>query len=118
MYRHLTENKLICSKQFGFLKQRSAADLHLLMGSKWAKALDEGLQTLVVAVDIEGAFDRVWHKGLTVKLESVGITGRLLELLKDYLSERSFHVNVGGFTSKEHPVMAGVPQGSVLGPLM
>ena len=83
IYNHLKENKLICRRQFGFLKQRSAADLHLLMSSKWAKALDDGLQTLVVAVDIEGAFDRVWHRGLIAKLESLGISGDLLELLKN-----------------------------------
>ena len=88
------------------------------MSSKWAKALDVGRQTLIVAVDIEGAFDRVWHKGLIAKMESVGIGGNLLELLTNYLGKRSFHVDVGGFRSEEHPVMAGVPQGSVLGPLM
>ena len=86
---HLLQNKVICPRQHGFLKSRSAADLHLLMTSRRAKSLDKGLQTLVLAVDIEGAFDRVWHGGLIVKLRSVGISGKVLELMKCYLRNRS-----------------------------
>ena len=72
----------------------------------------------MLAVDIEGAFDRVWHEGLMVKLKSVGIGGKMLKLLKDYLTDRSLRVTINGQTSKQYPIRAGVPQGSVLGPLM
>ena len=114
----MTENRLISERQFGFMKHRSASDLHLLMSSKWAKALDSGLQTLVIALDIEGAFDRVWHKGLLAKLEAFGISGKLLAILGDYLQDRSLQVTVNGSTSRAYPIAAGVPQGSVLGPLL
>ena len=115
---HLEENRIISSRQHGFRKNRSAADLHLLLSSKWSKALDKGLQTLVLALDIAGAFDRVWHGGLIVKLKSVGITGNLLNILENYLEGRSLKVCINGVTSCEYPILAGVPQGSVLGPLM
>ena len=115
---HLLKNRIISSRQHGFLKARSAADLHLLMSARWAKALDQGLQTLVLAVDIEGAFDRVWHEGLITKLESVGIGGKVLPLLASYLKGRSLRVTLNGVTSDQYPIKAGVPQGSVLGPLM
>ena len=118
MQQHLMKNKLISSRQHGFLKNRSAADLHLLMTSKWSKALDDGMQTLVLAIDIEGAFDRVWHGGLLAKLESMGFSGCLLKLIRSYLCERTLKVILNGTTSNEFPIRAGVPQGSVLGPLL
>ena len=118
IYKHLTENRIINGRQHGFRKERSAADLHLLLSAKWSKALDKGLQTLVLALDIEGAFDRVWHQGLLAKLQSVGISGELLELIENYLSNRSLRVCISGKTSDLFPMRAGVPQGSVLGPLL
>ncbi|XP_042886752.1 uncharacterized protein LOC122262709 [Penaeus japonicus] len=67
---HLKRNHLLCSRQFGFRKQRSAADLHLLMSSDWSRALDTGRHTAIIALDIEGAFDKVWHRGLLEKNQS------------------------------------------------
>ena len=64
------------------------------------------------------AFDRVWHKGLIHKLESIGIGGKLLSFLKDYLSERYQRVIIDGQSSDPGLIKAGVPQGSVLGPLL
>lgn len=66
--------------------------------------------------DISGAFDTIWHNGLLSKIKSLGIEGNLA-LLKDYLSDRSLTVVVGGEESERYPIKAGVPQGSLLGPL-
>jgi hypothetical protein len=72
----------------------------------------------VVFLDISKAFDRVWHKGLLFKLKKCGITGKLLDWLKDYLTDRQQRVIVNGEFSEWGKIQAGVPQGSVLGPLL
>ena len=115
---HLDKHRLLCTRQYGFRPGRSAADLHLLLTSEWSAALDAGKATAVVALDIEGAFDRVWHAGLLEKLRGTGVDGPLLQLFSDYLRERHLKVIVDGQESREQPVRAGVPQGSCLGPLL
>ena len=80
--------------------------------------MDNRRFTYVIALDIAGAFDRVWHAGIIAKLESMGIHGNLLMMLESYLRDRRFHVVVNGHSSKEYPVGASVPQGSVIGPLL
>ena len=64
------------------------------------------------------AFDRVWHKGLIFKLKQHGIDGEFLKWLTDYLSERQQKVIIRGCISSPKPINEGVPQGSVLGPLL
>ncbi len=72
----------------------------------------------MVFCDVSRAFDRVWHKGLLFKLERVGVAGPLLEWLKDYLKDRMQRVVINGQMSSWQYILAGVPQGSVLGPLL
>ena len=115
---HLNTTKIISERQYGSRKGRSAADLHLLLMSRWSSALDKGLKTIALAIDIDGAFDRVWHEGLLTKLRSMGVTGNALSLLRDYLTGRHLKVVINGYTSEARPICAGIPQGSVLGPLL
>ena len=68
-------------------------------------------------LDISKAFDKVWHDGLVFKLKTYGITGPLLLLIESYLSSRQQHVILNGKSSDWSFITAGVPQGSVLGPL-
>ena len=72
----------------------------------------------MIALDIAGAFDLVWHRGLLATLEQLGVTEWLLELFSSYLYGRSLRVVVSGCTSASFPVETSVPQGSILGPLL
>ena len=69
-------------------------------------------------MDISKAFDKVWHEGLLYKFKSLGISGELYQLLKNYLSDKLQRVVLNGQTSPWSPVLAGVPQRSILGPLL
>ena len=69
-------------------------------------------------LDISRAFDKVWHEGLLYKLESFGISGNLPKLFQSYLNNRQQRVVLNGQYSKWAPVLAGVPPGSILGPLL
>ena len=73
---------------------------------------------LSVYFDISKAFDRVWHRGLLLKLESIGVRGKLLKWFKNYLTDRTQAVVIKGEKSSEKNIPAGVPQGSVLGLLL
>ena len=114
----LDKHRLLSNRQFGFRTNMSTNDILLHLSTSWHQSLDRGRDSFVIALDIAGAFDRVWHSGLTTKLRSMGVCGGLLHLLQDYLRNRSLCVVVNGQTSKDHPIGAGVPQGSVLGPLL
>ena len=72
----------------------------------------------IVFCDVSKAFDRVWHKGLLFKLPQKDIEGKLLEWLNSYLSQRKQKVGLNSYFSCLKSIFAGVPQGSVLGPLL
>ena len=74
--------------------------------------------TQAVALDISKAFDRVWHAGLLHKLKSYGISSEILGLISSFLGNRQLRVVLDGQSSQEHPVNAGVPQGSILIPTL
>ena len=80
-------------------------------------SFDEGYEVPGVFLDISKAFDKVWHEGLIFKLKQNGISGKLLHLIKDFLSHRKQHVVLDGQCSSLMEVQTGVPQGSILGPL-
>ena len=84
----------------------------------FCKALDEGKEVRAIFCDISKAFDRVWHKGLLFKLRSVGISGTLLHWFANYLDNRKQRVVLPDATSCWTFTNAGVPQGSLLGPLL
>ncbi|XP_069936728.1 5-hydroxytryptamine receptor-like [Cherax quadricarinatus] len=69
---------LLCDRQYGFRKGYFAADLLLNLSTKWHQSLDESKVSCVVALDVAGAFNRVWHQGLLAKLQALGIAGSAL----------------------------------------
>ena len=82
------------------------------------QALDQGKEVRAVFCDISKAFDRVWHAGLIHKLQAAGVCGSVLNWFKNYLSNRKQRVVLPGITSDWVYILAGVPQGSILGPLL
>ena len=82
-------------------------------------AADNGLATFLLALDLSAAFDTIDHSILLNRLKtSFGISGSIHSWLSSYLTDRSFSVNLGPFTSSSHSIHCGVPQGSVLGPIL
>ena len=82
------------------------------------KALDAGKEVRAIFCDIRKAFDRVWHRGLLFKLQSAGIYDSLLQWFTDYFHNRKQRVVLPGANSDWTSVNSGVPQGSILGPLL
>ena len=90
----------------------------ILIVHKIHEALERGKDARMVFLDISKAFDKVWHEGLIYKLEALGVRDPLLRWIKSYLTNRKQRVMISGQCSDWKNVGAGVPQGSVLGPLL
>ena len=76
------------------------------------------LEVRSIFLDISKAFDKVWHDGLIFKMRQNGISSQLLKLFQNYLNNRKQRVVLNGFQAGYSPIESGVPQGSVLGPLL
>ena len=109
---------IITPLQSGFIPGDSTVNQLLSTYHELCTSFDKGITTQVVYLDISKAFDRVWHQGLLLKLKAAGIRGKLFEISKDYLSNRYQSVVIKGQKSDLKCIPAGVPQGSVLGPLL
>ena len=82
------------------------------------RAFNRSGATRAKVLTISKAFDRVWHVALLHKLKSYGILGQIFGLISSFLSNRQLQMVLGGKSSQEYPVNAGVPQGSILGPTL
>jgi hypothetical protein len=114
----LESNDILIRNQYGFRKNHSSYMAIVDMYDKISKAIDEGEYAVGVFVDLSKAFDTLDHNILLAKLEYYGIRGICQEWFKNYLHNRSQYVYLNGASSTMCQVVCGVPQGSVLGPLL
>lgn len=116
--KHLTDNNILINEQYGFRSEHSTTQQLLRVVNKITHGYNTNNSTAVVFLDVAKAFDQVWHEGTVFKLISINCPMYLTTLLDGYLTNRTFRVAVKDELSALHPIRAGVPQGSVLGPLL
>ena len=118
LMQHLVTHDLLSEHQHGFRPRRSCSTQLIETIDAWTKMLDDNTPVDAVYLDFRKAFDSVPHRRLLNKLRSYGVSGKLLSWIESFLSERTQQVTIGGCHSTMVPVTSGVPQGSVLGPLL
>ena len=118
LYSFLKDHKIIYPLQFGFQENHSIDHALISMTEEIRSTLDNKKYGCGIFIDLQKAFDTVNHEILLAKLEHYGIRGNALNWFKSYLSGRKQYVSINGCDSNVMEITCGVPQGSVLGPLL
>lgn len=115
---HMKQNHLFADEQYGFIAGRSCITQLLEVLDEWTAILDGGGSLDAVYMDFMKAFDTVPHERLLSKLQSYGIKGKLHAWMRNFLIGRKQRVLVNGAASEWADVRSGIPQGSILGPIL
>lgn len=118
LIKFIGKNKLLHKNQFGFRKNLSTSDALQLFSDTIFQNLDASKPSMAIFLDLAKAFDTVDHKKLLQKLEKIGIRGVALNIIRSYLTNRKQVVKLDETFSDELIVQTGIPQGTILGPLL
>ena len=120
MYAFLQNEQLLNPNQSGFRSSDSCLKQLLSITHEILQSFDPTppLEVRSVFLDISKAFDKVWHEGLLYEINFIGISGKFYKLMESYLSDKFQIVVLNGETSSWTPILAGIPQGSILGSLL
>ena len=118
LYEYLEENDLLTTVQYGYRKELSTGEAVFDVVNDMFKFRDMGQATVATFIDMKKAFDSVHHGILLKKLSTLGLHKKFLDWVQSYLSDREQRTKVLSTISESKPVKFGVPQGSVLGPLL
>ena len=118
MMKVAEENNILLPEQFGFRKGHSTTHQLVRVMNNIRRDRAVSKSTAMALLDVEKAFDNVWHDGLVYKLCAFNFPSYLTKIICSYLRQRSFRVSLNGCLSNTFSIPAGVPQGSLLGPLL
>ena len=118
LYHYFTANNLFYEGQYGFRNNHSCELANIELTVHVLSALDEKKLPLSIFMDLSKTFDTLDHTILIRKLHHYGITGTPLNWFKSYLKDRVQYVEINSLSSTMGPITTGVPQGSILGPLL
>ena len=118
LYNYVVSNQILTPLQSGFVSGDSTTFQLIHTYHHFCQAVDSGKEVRAVFCDISKGFDRVWHRGLLHKLSGIGCSEHILKWFSTYLTGRGERVVLNGQTSHWASILAGVPQGSILGPLL
>ena len=118
LYEYFVDNNLFYTSQYGYRKGHSTELAALELADRLSQHLDKGEIPIAIFLDLSKAFDTLDHKILLSKLNYYGIKGTALKWFESYLSNRYQYVIYENTKSQQSQLFTGVPQGSVLGPLL
>ena len=118
LYSFIEEHNILFRNQFGFRKGSSTTHSLIEITEKIKESIDNGKFGCGIFIDLKKAFDTVNHNILLSKLEHYGVRGTILKWFESYLTDRKQYVFYNGISSETKSITCGVPQGSVLGPLL
>lgn len=118
LYEYLTSIDYLYNKQYGFRPKSNTVSATVDLVTNIRLNIDQKKITLGIFIDLKKAFDTVSHKILLSKLKDIGVTGKAYEVFKSYLTDRSQVVKINNHQSDPQLITCGIPQGSILGPLL
>jgi hypothetical protein len=118
LQEHLKKNKILIDQQSGFRAKRSTKDNLVFLAQKINETFNRKKNMLCIFFDITAAFDKVWHRGLLMKLIQIKTPHYIIKIIEKFLDDRNFAVKVSSHTTEKRSISCGVPQGAVLSPTL